>query len=186
MSLFPHGRMTGRKPPSRFDDPAICIWRDRLDRPNLEVRRQNVAELPLRGSQRNTHSGGKSGQPSKPGASELLSEPAYEKPKLQSLESLPSFCTGCASTAPNSNGQRWLPTNPHRRITEPRRSSGNRRPCGDAGVGAIAPGFAMLARANALHTLIRRRHLTPSCGGPVPTAERTLDPARMLGELSDR
>ena len=26
---------------------------------NLEVRRQNVAELPLRGSQRNTHSGGK-------------------------------------------------------------------------------------------------------------------------------
>src|SRR5262245_38256211 len=35
---------------------------------------------------------------------------------------------------------------------------------------------------NALHTLIRHRHLTPSCGGPVPTAERTLDPARMFME----
>jgi hypothetical protein len=32
-------------------------------------------------------------------------------------------------------------------------------------------------RAN---TLIRQRHLMPSCGGRVPTAERTLDPARML------
>ena len=35
---------------------------------------------------------------------------------------------------------------------------------------------------NALHTLIRHRHLTPSCGGRVPTAERTLDPARMFME----
>src|SRR5580693_5871521 len=34
----------------------------------------------------------------------------------------------------------------------------------------------------ALHTLIRHRHLTPSCGGRVPTAERTLDPARMFME----
>ena len=55
-------------------------------------------------------------------------------------------------------------------------------PCRDAGVGEIAPGFAMLKKANALHTLIRQRHLTPSCGGQVPTAERTLDPARMLRE----
>ena len=50
------------------------------------------------------------------------------------------------------------------------------RPCRDAGVGAIAPGFAMLA------TLIRQRHLTRSCGGPVPTAERTLVLARMVME----
>jgi hypothetical protein len=35
---------------------------------------------------------------------------------------------------------------------------------------------------NALHTLIRQRHPTPSCGGRVPTAERTLDPARMFME----
>jgi hypothetical protein len=62
-------------------------------------------------------------------------------------------------------------------------TSGNQRPCRDAGVGAIAPGFAMLNRASALHTLIRQRHLTPSCGGQVPTAERTLAPARMLKEV---
>jgi hypothetical protein len=35
---------------------------------------------------------------------------------------------------------------------------------------------------NALHTLIDQRHLTPSCGGHAPTAERTLHPARMLTE----
>jgi hypothetical protein len=28
--------------------------------------------------------------------------------------------------------------------------------------------------------LIHQRHLTPSCGGHAPTAERTLDPARMI------
>ena len=64
----------------------------------------------------------------------------------------------------------------------PRRTAGNQRSCRDAGVGAIAPGFAMLKRASALYTLIRHRHLTPSCGGHVPTAERTLDPARMFVE----
>jgi len=35
---------------------------------------------------------------------------------------------------------------------------------------------------NALHTLICQRHPTPSCGGLVPTAERTLNPARMFTE----
>jgi hypothetical protein len=40
----------------------------------------------------------------------------------------------------------------------------------------------VLKRANALHTLIRQRHPTPSCGGHAPTAERTLDPARMFTE----
>ena len=35
---------------------------------------------------------------------------------------------------------------------------------------------------NALHTLIHQRHLTPSCGGHAPTAERTLNPARMFLE----
>ena len=42
-------------------------------------------------------------------------------------------------------------------------------------VGAIALGFAMLERANALHTLIHQRHPTPLCGGQAPTAKRTLD-----------
>ena len=40
----------------------------------------------------------------------------------------------------------------------------------------------MLEEQNALHTLIHQRHLTPSCGGHAPTAERTLDPARMFME----
>jgi hypothetical protein len=30
--------------------------------------------------------------------------------------------------------------------------------------------------------LIRQRHLTPSCGGHAPTAERTAGPARMIVE----
>src|SRR5262249_21481692 len=40
----------------------------------------------------------------------------------------------------------------------------------------------MLKRANALRTLIHQRHPTPSCGGHVPTAERTLGPARIFTE----
>jgi hypothetical protein len=32
------------------------------------------------------------------------------------------------------------------------------------------------------NTLIRQRHLTPSCGGHAPTAERTMDPARIFTE----
>jgi hypothetical protein len=40
----------------------------------------------------------------------------------------------------------------------------------------------MLKEQNALHTLIHQRHLTPSCGGYTPTAERTLNPARMFME----
>src|SRR5262249_11016370 len=35
---------------------------------------------------------------------------------------------------------------------------------------------------NALHTLIRQRHLTPLCGGRAPTAERTVSPARIVVE----
>ena len=38
--------------------------------------------------------------------------------------------------------------------------------------------------ATAIATLNRQRHLTPSCGGFIPTAERTVGPARMIvGEL---
>ena len=78
------------------------------------------------------------------------------KPRLRSLESLPSFCTGCGSTAPNSSGhQRRLPINLHSRTTEFPPISGNQRPCRDAGVGAIVPGFAMLKRAK------RASHIDP-------------------------
>jgi len=40
-------------------------------------------------------------------------------------------------------------------------------------------------KASALHTLIRQRHPTPSCGGHAPTAERTMNPARMCLESLD-
>ena len=33
-----------------------------------------------------------------------------------------------------------------------------------------------------LHTLIHQRHLTPSCGGHAPTAERTLEPGTDVTE----
>ena len=47
--------------------------------------------------------------------------------------------------APNSSGhQRRLPINLHSRTTEFPPISGNQRPCRDAGVGAIVPGFALL------------------------------------------
>ena len=39
-------------------------------------------------------------------------------------------------------------------------------------------------RTTAIATLNHQRHLTPSCGGFTPTAERTVDPARtIVGEL---
>src|SRR5882757_10215036 len=42
-------------------------------------------------------------------------------------------------------------------------------------------------RATAIATLNRQRHLTPSCGGSTPTAERTAGPARMsLESLTPR
>ena len=37
-------------------------------------------------------------------------------------------------------------------------------------------------RTTAIATLNRQRHLTPSCGGFTPTAERTMGPARMIVE----
>src|SRR6478672_7328011 len=42
-------------------------------------------------------------------------------------------------------------------------------------------------RPNAIATLNRQRHLTPSCGGLTPTAERTVGPARIsLESLTPR
>ena len=61
----------------------------------------------------------------KPGASGLRSEAGYAKPRLPSPESLPSFCIGCGSKAPNSTGQRRLPINLHSRTTEIPPISGN-------------------------------------------------------------
>jgi hypothetical protein len=51
--------------------------------------------------------------------------------------------------------QRRLPINLRSRTTEFPPTSGNQRPCRDAGVGAIAPAFAMLERAK------RASHIDP-------------------------
>ena len=102
-------------------------------------------------------------------------------------ESLRSFCIGCGSKVPNLDGHqgdRHANSVANHRI--PADHGGIQGPCRDVGVGAIAPGFAMLKKASALHTLIRQRHPTPSCGGHAPTAERTMIPARMCLESFDR
>src|SRR6266480_2767245 len=98
----------------------------------------------------------RNGRRSKPGASGFRSEAGCAKPRLPSLESLPSFCTGCGSKAPNSIGhQRRLLISLHSRTTEFPPTSGTQRPCRDAGVGAIALGLAMLKRAK------RASHIDP-------------------------
>jgi hypothetical protein len=91
---------------------------------------------------------------------------------------------GYGITAPcNSNGhQRRLPIRLHNRTTEFPPTSGDNVP---AGTLALVRSFLALrcsSEQNALRTLIHQRHLTPSCGGHAPTAERTLHPARMLTE----
>src|SRR6476646_7621701 len=57
-----------------------------------------------------------------------------------------------------------------------------RCPCRDDGGGEIVRFFARLDLGTAFATLIRQRHPMPSCGGLAPTAERTMDPARMIAE----
>src|SRR6476619_5959604 len=66
-------------------------------------------------------------------------------------------------------------------------------PCQTAGKDVPAGTMAMVSstdfvraseRPTAIATLNRQRHLTPSCGGFTPTAERTVGPARtIVGEL---
>ena len=112
------------------------------------------------------------------------SEADCAKPRSPWLESLPSFCTGCGSRAPNSNGrQRRLPINLHSRTTDfPPTSAGTNVPAGTLALVRSLLVLRCSREQNALHTLIHQRHLTPSCGGHAPTAERTLDPARMFTE----
>jgi transposase len=117
-------------------------------------------------------------------ASGLPSKGGFAKPKSPWLESSPSFCTGCGSMAPSSNGhRRRLLLNLHNQVIEVPHTSGRRRPCRDGGGGEIALGLAMLKTAKrashidppaSSYAIMRRAH--------VPTAERTLDPARMIAE----
>ena len=61
-------------------------------------------------------------------------------------------------------------------------SRGNNVPAGTLALVRSPLALRCSREQTVLHTLIRQRHLTPSCGGRIPTAERTLDPARMFEE----
>src|SRR5438876_11206918 len=63
-----------------------------------------------------------------------------------------------------------------------RRSAGTNVPAGTLALVRSPLALRCSREQNALHTLIHQRHLTPSCRGQAPTAERTLDPARMFAE----
>jgi transposase IS116/IS110/IS902 family protein len=75
------------------------------------------------------------------------------KPRLRLRESLRSFCIGCGSKGPKLDGhQRRPPCKQHSKLSEfPPTTGGIQGPCRDAGVGAIAPGFAMLKSKRASH-----------------------------------
>ena len=61
----------------------------------------------------------------------------------------------------------------------PIRSAGRNVPAGTLALVRSLLVLRCSREQNALHTLIHHRHLMPSCGGHAPTAERTLNPARM-------
>ena len=87
-----------------------------------------------------------------------------------------SFCTECGSTEPSSTGRRRkLPRN------EPRSTAEKDVPAGTMAV-VRSPDFLPALKETALATLIHQRRLTPSRGGQAPTAERTVGPAKMIGE----
>jgi hypothetical protein len=90
----------------------------------------------------------------------------------------------CGSKAPNSNGHPRRPLISLHKCRIPP-TSGSERPCRDAGVGEIAPGYAMLKRAK------RASHIHPPASSyaimrrAAPTAERTMDPATPRPELEN-
>ena len=79
---------------------------------------------------------------------------------------------------------RKLAVNLHSRTTEfpSIRSAGTNVPAGTLALVRSLLVLRCSREQNALHTSIHQRHLTPSCGGHAPTAERTLNPARMFTE----
>src|SRR3984957_14788424 len=63
-------------------------------------------------------------------------------------------------------------------------TAGKDVPAGTRAMGSSTDFLRASERTTAIATLNRQRHLTPSCGGFTPTAERTVDPARtIIGEL---
>ena len=71
-----------------------------------------------------------------------------------------------------------------RRILGSCQTAGNDVPAGTMAMVSSTDFLRLSERPTAISTLNRQRHLTPSCGGLTPIAERTVGPARMIvGEL---
>ena len=138
----------------RLDDPALRVRRDRLDGSDLQVRRHDVAQLSLRSGQRAADTR-TNGRHSKPGACGWQTH-RPTKAKVAVARKLAVILHRMWIEEPNSNGhQRRLPISLHNQHRVPAEQGGNQGPCRDAGVGEIAPGFAMLERAK------RASHIDP-------------------------
>jgi hypothetical protein len=87
---------------------------------------------------------------------------------------------------PNLDGQRRPPCKQHSKLSNSRRPRRDPRSLPGRWRWCDRPWLCDAQKASALHTLIRQRHPTPSCGGHAPTAERTMIPARMCLESLDR
>ncbi len=71
-----------------------------------------------------------------------------------------------------------------RRLPSSCQTAGKDVPAGTRAMVSSTDFLRASERTTAIATLNRQRHLTPSCGGFTPTAERTVDPARtIIGEL---
>ena len=70
-----------------------------------------------------------------------------------------------------------------RRIPRPAKQAGNDVQAGTMAMVSSTDFLRASEKATAIATLNRQRHLTPSCGGSTPTAERTVGPARTIGAV---
>jgi hypothetical protein len=102
----------------------------------------------------------------------------------------PTFRIHHRGNSPRGSLSLFLGSNARRRMVEEGDCYLARRilkSCQTAGKDVPAGTMAMVSsseRPTAIATLNRQRHLTPSCGGLTPTAEKTVDRARMIvGEL---
>ena len=104
-------------------------------------------------------------------------------PRLQSRVSSRSFCIACGSTGLSSTGRRRRLL-PSEGIAEFLPNGRKDVPAGTMAMVSSTDFLRASERATAIATLNRQRHLTPSCGGFTPTAERTVGPARtIIGQL---
>src|SRR5258707_15310459 len=83
---------------------------------------------------------------------------------------------------PSSTGRRRRLL-PSEGITEFLPTAGKDVPAGTMAMASSTDFVRASERATAIATLNRQRHLTPSCGGLTPTAERTVGSARMIVEI---